>query len=399
MMKSWSIKEGNMKTIINILKFAVLSYLALILACLGVVTRRGIVGKGGGVLGIAMLVGIPCFVGYNFITSLFIPSSQPLPLTTSESIATTLATPAANLSNGERVSATLISVVNGDSLVVTVNGVTESVRLLGMDAPESGACFYGESAHRVDELLENTAIILEADPTQTNRDKFGRLWRYVWLANGRMVNEVLVEEGYAFEYTYFTPYEYQSEFQSAEAQAHTAGIGVWSETGCNGAGERPDREFTSIYLQMPENTTRAAVVRDVDGDTFEVEIEGQREYVRFIGIDTPERSNCYYTEASGRTSTLTHGETVWLEADNSQADRDSYNRLLRYVWLSDGQLLNALLVQEGYAYEYTYRTPYIYQAQFMQLEHEAQRSGLGLWSPQTCDGQAGRRYSNAYNDN
>lgn len=90
---------------------------------------------------------------------------------------------------------------------------------------------------------------------------------------------------------------------------------------------------------------------------------------------------------------------VLLERDSSQDDRDKYGRLLRYVWLPDGVLVNAALVQGGFAYEYTYRVQYAYEPQFMQLEHEAHGAGRGLWSPATCDTKAGRRYSAAYRTN
>jgi micrococcal nuclease len=142
--------------------------------------------------------------------------------------------------------------------------------------------------------------------------------------------------------------------------------------------------------------TAAEVVRIVDGDTVEVSPGGS---VRLIGIDTPERGRCYAQEATNRQAALTAGQTVFLEADPSQDDRDRYNRLLRYIWLPDGRMVNALLVAEGYAYEYTYREPYRYTEQFMQLEHEAYRSGLGLWAAATCDSLAGRRYSAAYDSN
>ncbi len=150
---------------------------------------------------------------------------------------------------------------------------------------------------------------------------------------------------------------------------------------------------TIVKALKPGTITQAEVIRVIDGDTVAIRSGGS---VRLIGIDTPETGRCYTQEATQRQQTLTAGQTVWLEADSSQDDRDRYGRLLRYIWLPDGRMVNALLVAEGYAYEYTFREPYQYTEAFMQLEHEAQLAGLGLWNRTTCDGLAGRRYSNAY---
>jgi micrococcal nuclease len=144
----------------------------------------------------------------------------------------------------------------------------------------------------------------------------------------------------------------------------------------------------------PPGLPRARVTRVVDGDTIDVRLDGREERVRLIGINTPESVDprrpveCFGQEASAYAKALLSGQTVALEADSSQADRDQYGRLLRYVWLDDGRLFNQVMIAEGYAYEYTYDLPYKYQALFRAAQQAAQAAGRGLWSPQTC---AGRR--------
>jgi micrococcal nuclease len=78
---------------------------------------------------------------------------------------------------------------------------------------------------------------------------------------------------------------------------------------------------------------------------------------------------------------------VYLEFDDTQGTRDTYGRLLAYVYLEDGQMLNRKMIADGYAYEYTYRFPYKYQKEFRELVGFAQRNARGLWSPTTCNGQ------------
>ena len=147
------------------------------------------------------------------------------------------------------------------------------------------------------------------------------------------------------------------------------------------AEEGPTAQPGSSQL-VPTGAQRATIVRVVDGDTVRVEIDGQPETVRFIGIDTPETKHpskgveCYGKEASARTAELLDSQTVYLEEDQSQDSRDRFGRILRYVWLEDGTSVNMRLVAEGYAFEYTFEMPYKYQADFRAAQDEAR---IGVW--------------------
>jgi len=312
-----------------------------------------------------------------------------------------LPTPIARaVSSNQPMQAVVNGVVNGDTLDVQIDENTiERVRLLGLDAPEPGMCFGDRSAQGTIDLLQGQQVRLEADSTLPNRDKFGRLSRYVRLMDGRLANQVLIEQGYAFEYTYFSPYDYQEQFRDAEVRARSQSLGIWADVTCSTAAERPEHVIQAYSLQMPSDLTRAEVTRIVDGDTIEVSIASSLDRIRLIGIDTPEYGRCFAEEATSRQAALTQDQEVLLEADASQDDRDKYGRLLRYIWLPDGHMVNAILVAEGYAYEYTYNEPYRYVEEFMQLEHGAHLADLGLWASTTCDGIAGRRYSSAYDSN
>jgi micrococcal nuclease len=135
------------------------------------------------------------------------------------------------------------------------------------------------------------------------------------------------------------------------------------------------------------------VDRVVDGDTIKVKINDTVETVRLIGINTPETVDprrtveCFGKEASSRMKELLDGEIVRLEYDASQNYRDTYDRILAYVYLEDGQMVNRKMIAEGYAYEYTYMTPYLYQDEFRKLQQLAKSSGRGLWSENTCNGE------------
>jgi len=132
--------------------------------------------------------------------------------------------------------------------------------------------------------------------------------------------------------------------------------------------------------------TNAHVRKVVDGDTIEVDLNGQKETIRMIGINTPETVDprkpveCFGKEASNKGKEVLTGHDVRLEADPTQTDRDKYNRLLRYVFRDDGLFYNQFMVEQGYAYEYTYDAPYQYQKVFKDAQTEAETNGRGLWS-------------------
>lgn len=140
------------------------------------------------------------------------------------------------------------------------------------------------------------------------------------------------------------------------------------------------------------------VTKITDGDTIHIRMDGRDEIVRLIGINTPEtvdprrQVECFGKESSARMNEIAIGKIVRLEYDESQATRDTYGRLLAYVYLEDNQMLNRKMIAEGYAYEYTYMTPYKYQKEFIKLQNLAQTSKRGLWSEDTCNGN--KKFSN-----
>lgn len=141
---------------------------------------------------------------------------------------------------------------------------------------------------------------------------------------------------------------------------------------------------TSVHIDL------SVVIRIVDGDTIVVETNGVQEKIRMIGVDTPEVTDprkpvqCFGKEASVFTKDLLANMSVRMESDPTQGDRDKYGRLLRYVFLADGTLVNKLIIAEGYGHEYTYRIPYHYQADFKATELTTREQQKGLWAPDAC---------------
>jgi micrococcal nuclease len=131
------------------------------------------------------------------------------------------------------------------------------------------------------------------------------------------------------------------------------------------------------------------VVRAVDGDTLEVEIDGRREDVRLIGVDTPETVKpdepvqCFGPRASAFTHRIADGRRARLLF--GVEPRDVYERLLAYVQLGDPPFdvgrrsLNAMLLRRGLARTLTFPPNDRFAAPFRRLELEAARAGRGLW--------------------
>ena len=152
-----------------------------------------------------------------------------------------------------------------------------------------------------------------------------------------------------------------------------------------------------INIRLPQTTPNTVgiyyeVSKITDGDTVHVIIEGKDETVRLLGINTPETVDprrtveCFGKEASERMKEIAQGKIVRLEYDDTQDLRDTYGRLLAYVYLEDGQMINRKMIAEGYAYEYTYLTPYKYQREFRESQYVAQSAQRGLWNENTCNG-------------
>jgi micrococcal nuclease len=124
------------------------------------------------------------------------------------------------------------------------------------------------------------------------------------------------------------------------------------------------------------------VVRSVtDGDTFE--IQGDR--VRLIGINAPERDECWGEESTVALSDLL-GESAVLTYDVER--RDPFGRLLAYVWTTDGAFVNRAMAAGGHALARAYEPNTTKQEELESAEEKAEDSGAGLWSACAAAGTA-----------
>lgn len=159
--------------------------------------------------------------------------------------------------------ATIVRVADGDTVTVDLDGEQVSVRMIGIDTPETYVtrtgykeCYGQEASTFVkDHLVPGTVVFLDRDVT--DMDRYDRLLRYIWVdasvvgggpaGEAVMVNEVLVADGFAIPYPYAPDNREQPRFQAAAADAEDADRGIW----CACGGERIPIEQTTPGCAAP----------------------------------------------------------------------------------------------------------------------------------------------------
>jgi len=124
----------------------------------------------------------------------------------------------------------VISIIDGDTVIVDIDGKKYEVRYIGIDTPEIDyennlIEFYGiEAKEKNEELVLEKYVELEKDISET--DKYERPLRHVWI-EGKMINEVLIKQGYAQELTIPPDVKYADIFLKAEIYARENNLGLW----------------------------------------------------------------------------------------------------------------------------------------------------------------------------
>jgi micrococcal nuclease len=153
----------------------------------------------------------------------------------------------ASSNSGDRETDKVIQVVDGDTLAIQRNGRTEKIRLIGIDAPESSInnktkkdasrgngdldtiTKMGKEATRFVRKIVKPGDSVTIEYDKQTRDKYGRLLGYVYLSNGKMLNEEIVKAGYANLLTYPPNVKYQDRFLKAYREARESSRGLWGK--------------------------------------------------------------------------------------------------------------------------------------------------------------------------
>jgi micrococcal nuclease len=140
--------------------------------------------------------------------------------------------------------------VDGDTIAVNMNGKVEKVRLIGVDTPETHKpntpvqCYGPAAAAFTKTTVGNSRVRLVSDSLSTDRDRYGRLLRYVYLPDGSDLDEKLIENGYGFYYPYF-PFSKSETFAAAEQSAMATKKGLWAKC-------QPSATDSGGYVSNPQ---------------------------------------------------------------------------------------------------------------------------------------------------
>jgi endonuclease YncB( thermonuclease family) len=144
---------------------------------------------------------------------------------------------------------------------------------------------------------------------------------------------------------------------------------------------------SSVVDSVPAGET-AQVVSVIDGDTIDVVIDGTEYRVRYVGVNTPERDEVCYQDATNANRDLVQGQTVTLVRDESDTDR--FGRLLRYIYVGN-VFVNDALVRNGWAEAVLYNPDDRHYNAFSDLEQAAARNGVGCHSTGIFDDNSDTR--------
>ena len=145
--------------------------------------------------------------------------------------------------------------------------------------------------------------------------------------------------------------------------------------------------LTIVFFLSCENEAQFyKVLKIFDGDTILIDYNGKEECIRYIGVNTPEISHpgmgideeTFGVLATEKNRELVADKEVALELDAQE--RDKYGRLLAYVYLKNGEMVNEILAKEGYAYLLTYPPNVKYADKFRKAQIYARENEKGLWS-------------------
>lgn len=124
-------------------------------------------------------------------------------------------------------------VIDGDTFKVKIGWKEVTVRMLGIDTPETvdprkpAQCYGKEASDESKKILIGQKVQMKLNPNREIKDKYGRYLVYVYLEDETFVNKYLLENGFAREYTFGKPYMMRDDFVATQNEAKQRGVGLW----------------------------------------------------------------------------------------------------------------------------------------------------------------------------
>lgn len=141
-----------------------------------------------------------------------------------------LAAAEASSTSDSAVAVQVTEVVDGDTLKVMLNGTEASLRVIGINAPESGECLADEATRELSDLLGNGSVVLVSDVSEF--DQFGRLLRFVQTSTGQDVGAQMIKSGYAIARRFEPDTSKSDDYEELQHSAQLAHVGMWALDAC-----------------------------------------------------------------------------------------------------------------------------------------------------------------------
>ncbi len=162
-------------------------------------------------------------------------------------------------------------VVDGDTIIANIDGKDTTIRLIGVDTPETvhpskSVQYYGkEASNFTKNLLQGEKVYLVTDPQQGKTDRYGRTLAYVYRAPGGLfVNAEIIRQGYGHAYGRY-PFKYLEEFRRLEKFSRDAEKGLWEV-----------RQITKFSSKSPLMPTVVKPKSDTDNVTVYITRTGKK---------------------------------------------------------------------------------------------------------------------------
>ena len=185
--------------------------------------------------GLLLLAAVSFFISIS--ESIIKPESQPAQIDESDTVEDFVL--GEEMVAGETELYEVVSITDGDTIKVKTDDKIQTVRLVNMNTPESvdpkrpAECMGKETSEQMKLLVEGKKVSLEIDETQTDRDRYSRLLRFVFLEDGTDVGLLMIKLGFAYSTPYgSSPHKYLEAYENAEAMAKESQLGLWDLEAC-----------------------------------------------------------------------------------------------------------------------------------------------------------------------
>jgi micrococcal nuclease len=218
---------------------------------------------------------------------------------------------------------TVSRVVDGDTLDVRLgNGKRERVRLIGIDTPEVGQCYFRQATLEARRLALGRRVRLVGDTSQAQRDRYSRLLAYVTLPDGRDFGRVLIRGGFGRVYIFARPFKRVPAYNAAELAAKEGRLGFWSACGVPPGTTGTTTTATTTVATTSTTTTTSSTTTTATTTTTTTSSNCHPSYPDFCIPSPPPDLDCGSAYLAGRKRFTVRHDVASADPHRFDGDKD-----------------------------------------------------------------------------